>query len=74
MGSAHAPRKASDLERKSIPPQTSATRKKLPIKGSFLQGGTAMKEFLMDTIFVYATLIGGIIAILFAVVKKRRVK
>ncbi|WP_342027889.1 EYxxD motif small membrane protein [Fictibacillus solisalsi] len=33
-----------------------------------------MKEFLMDTIFVYATLIGGIIAVLFAVVKKRRVK
>ncbi|MGG1572603.1 MULTISPECIES: EYxxD motif small membrane protein [Fictibacillus] len=33
-----------------------------------------MKEYLMDTIFIYATLIGGIIAILFAFIKKRRVK
>ncbi|SFE61965.1 hypothetical protein SAMN05428981_10722 [Bacillus sp. OV194] len=33
-----------------------------------------MKEYLMDTIFIYATLIGSIIAILFAFVKKRRVK
>lgn len=33
-----------------------------------------MKEYILDTLFIYATVIGSIVAVLFVFIKKRRVK